>query len=99
MHLEGDQVLRGDGQENASPRVETQIGLACEKGGMPVVGKVTFQSTNPKGFFCFQAEVGIRNKLVTGVQTCALPILRRRCREGEACLLAAGREVPSFSKL
>src|SRR2546425_9454028 len=26
------------------------------------------------GFFFFQAEDGIRDKLVTGVQTCALPI-------------------------
>ena len=25
-------------------------------------------------FFCFQAEAGIRGRLVTGVQTCALPI-------------------------
>src|SRR5205823_10360609 len=34
-------------------------------------------------FFFFQAEDGIRDKLVTGVQTCALPISRgvemRRC--------------------
>src|SRR2546425_2042705 len=29
-------------------------------------------------FFFFQAEDGIRDKLVTGVQTCALPIYRRR---------------------
>src|SRR5687767_15669756 len=29
-------------------------------------------------FFFFQAEDGIRDKLVTGVQTCALPILRGR---------------------
>src|SRR2546425_1552230 len=28
------------------------------------------------GIFFFQAEDGIRDKLVTGVQTCALPILR-----------------------
>src|SRR2546425_6245761 len=28
-------------------------------------------------FFFFQAEDGIRDKLVTGVQTCALPILPR----------------------
>src|SRR2546423_5703144 len=28
-------------------------------------------------FFFFQAEDGIRDKLVTGVQTCALPICRR----------------------
>src|SRR2546425_8854630 len=31
-------------------------------------------------FFFFQAEDGIRDKLVTGVQTCALPIYRRRPR-------------------
>src|SRR2546425_7612703 len=28
-------------------------------------------------FFFFQAEDGIRDKLVTGVQTCALPIYQR----------------------
>src|SRR3989441_3609950 len=28
-------------------------------------------------FFFFQAEDGIRDKLVTGVQTCALPICRK----------------------
>src|SRR5207248_6090877 len=28
-------------------------------------------------FFFFQAEDGIRDRTVTGVQTCALPILRR----------------------
>src|SRR3989441_4836639 len=33
-------------------------------------------------FFFFQAEDGIRDKLVTGVQTCALPISRRRPRSG-----------------
>src|SRR2546425_6352195 len=36
-------------------------------------------------FFFFQAEDGIRDKLVTGVQTCALPIfgvsLARSCKE------------------
>src|SRR2546425_9947847 len=31
-------------------------------------------------FFFFQAEDGIRDKLVTGVQTCALPIWTRRVR-------------------
>src|SRR5687767_14811453 len=31
-------------------------------------------------FFFFQAEDGIRDKLVTGVQTCALPILSLRSR-------------------
>src|SRR5260370_2173090 len=33
-------------------------------------------------FFFFQAEDGIRDSSVTGVQTCALPIWRRRRRVG-----------------
>src|SRR5215216_2409812 len=39
-------------------------------------------------FFFFQAEDGIRDDLVTGVQTCALPIwpgARRRGRRGAGC--------------
>src|SRR2546425_9563540 len=35
-----------------------------------------------RSFFFFQAEDGIRYKLVTGVQTCALPILARQARAG-----------------
>src|SRR5207245_6331509 len=38
--------------------------------------------------FCFQAEDGIREATVTGVQTCALPI----SREQEADLLVEPRE-------
>src|SRR3989441_8836635 len=34
-------------------------------------------------FFFFQAEDGIRDKLVTGVQTCALPILLQATRSAE----------------
>src|SRR5205809_987101 len=34
-------------------------------------------------FFFFQAEDGIRDVAVTGVQTCALPISRRRSLERE----------------
>src|SRR2546423_3869484 len=35
-------------------------------------------------FFFFQAEDGIRYKLVTGVQTCALPIFRILCSPPQA---------------
>src|SRR5256885_8787796 len=35
-------------------------------------------------FFFFQAEDGIRDYKVTGVQTCALPICRKRGRERTA---------------
>src|SRR2546425_13321316 len=42
-------------------------------------------------FFFFQAEDGIRDKLVTGVQTCALPI-SRACSWAGSALTAAGRQ-------
>src|SRR3989441_11420139 len=42
-------------------------------------------------FFFFQAEDGIRDKLVTGVQTCALPIFLGRLR----VLEVAREESPS----
>src|SRR5258708_20498977 len=44
-------------------------------------------------FFFFQAEDGIRDDLVTGVQTCALPIfvpLRKRPAGAEACVNLSG---------
>src|SRR5258708_21888252 len=45
-------------------------------------------------FFFFQAEDGIRDDLVTGVQTCALPIsLRRNFRPG----VAPRRSTRTFS--
>src|SRR3989441_13160563 len=37
-------------------------------------------------FFFFQAEDGIRDKLVTGVQTCALPISEQEFFEAESCM-------------
>src|SRR5256885_12097186 len=46
------------------------------------------------GFFFFQAEDGIRDYKVTGVQTCALPILRRfgKVRRAWVGLDVAGAE-------
>src|SRR5258708_19141307 len=48
-------------------------------------------------FFFFQAEDGIRDDLVTGVQTCALPICfivhRRRFARGNLCWLWPGRRA------
>src|SRR5687767_15730352 len=48
-------------------------------------------------FFFFQAEDGIRDKLVTGVQTCALPIFgssasRRPTRRIRKCSKSSGPE-------
>src|SRR2546423_15586154 len=42
-------------------------------------------------FFFFQAEDGIRDKLVTGVQTCALPIF---ARQGPLDVVAVGARIP-----
>src|SRR2546430_9658651 len=42
-------------------------------------------------FFFFQAEDGIRDLTVTGVQTCALPICAVRDRPGGAGVLRGGR--------
>src|SRR5207247_5653336 len=47
-------------------------------------------------FFFFQAEDGIRDPLVTGVQTCALPILVARLKEAGAIPLAR-TNLPDFA--
>src|SRR3989441_323320 len=52
-------------------------------------------------FFFFQAEDGIRDKLVTGVQTCALPISPGcrppRCRSAASTRCSRSRRSPSGS--
>src|SRR5207248_8070706 len=46
-------------------------------------------------FFFFQAEDGIRDRTVTGVQTCALPICHREWRTRAAwSAVASGVEMP-----
>src|SRR2546427_7151177 len=70
-----------------------------------VYGCGIFQSHNEKRelflshtsslFFFFQAEDGIRDLTVTGVQTCALPILTRRLRNGTPSRSARTRRAPS----
>src|SRR5687767_15305752 len=45
-------------------------------------------------FFFFQAEDGIRDKLVTGVQTCALPIWQQRRRARQSRRAGALLERP-----
>src|SRR5258708_29242890 len=50
-------------------------------------------------FFFFQAEDGIRDDLVTGVQTCALPISRIVTMDFGMCLIRVGDEqVPPDSR-
>jgi NADPH-dependent glutamate synthase beta subunit-like oxidoreductase len=61
QHFECDDVLVAVGQENAFPWIERDIGIEFDKWGMPVVDKVSFQSTIPNVFFGGDAAFGPKN--------------------------------------
>jgi formate dehydrogenase beta subunit len=61
QHFECDDVLVAVGQENAFPWIERDIGIEFDKWGMPVVDKVTFQSTLRNVFFGGDAAFGPKN--------------------------------------
>ncbi len=56
-----DDVLVAVGQENAFPWIERGLGLEFDRWGMPVVDKVTFQSTLPSVFFGGDSAFGPKN--------------------------------------
>src|SRR5437870_7185053 len=70
------------------------VGLLCAKDTLIVVNKLTSIF-----FFFFQAEDGIRDGHVTGVQTCALPIWPRRARgrgrPARTCRARGARSSPA----
>ena len=66
VFIEADDVLVAVGQENAFPWIERTIGLDFDEWGMPVVDRVTFQSTNPKVFFGGDSAFGPAN-IITAV--------------------------------
>ena len=59
--IECDDVLVAVGQENAFPWIERDCGIEFDRWGMPVVDKVTFQSTEPRVFFGGDAAFGPKN--------------------------------------
>jgi len=59
--FECDDVLVAVGQENAFPWIERDAGIAFDAHGMPVIDKVTLQSSNPKVFFAGDAAFGPKN--------------------------------------
>jgi ferredoxin len=61
QHVECDDVLVAIGQENAFPWIERDVGIEFDQRGMPVVDKVTLQSTLPKVFFGGDAAFGPKN--------------------------------------
>lgn len=56
-----DSVILAIGQDNAFPWIERDIGITFGEWDMPVVDKVTHQSTNPKVFFGGDAAWGPQN--------------------------------------
>jgi len=61
QHFECDDVLVAVGQENAFPWIERDAGIAFDKSNMPVVDKVTMQSSAPNVFFGGDAAFGPKN--------------------------------------
>jgi formate dehydrogenase (NADP+) beta subunit len=61
VHIECDDVLVAIGQENAFPWIERDLGLEFDKWGLPVVDRVTMQSTLPGVFFGGDAAFGPKN--------------------------------------
>ena len=61
-----DDVLIAVGQENAFPWIERDLGIEFDEWEMPVVDRVTFQSTNPRVYFGGDAAFGPEN-VITAV--------------------------------
>ena len=61
-----DSVLIAVGQENAFPWIESGSGIQFDKWGLPVLNKVTFQSTVPSVFFGGDSAFGPKN-IITAV--------------------------------
>ncbi|MDY0014310.1 MAG: FAD-dependent oxidoreductase [Rhodocyclaceae bacterium] len=61
-----DEVLVAIGQENSFTWIERDIGLDFDRWGMPVLDKLTLQSTLPKVFFGGDAALGPKN-IITAV--------------------------------
>jgi formate dehydrogenase beta subunit len=59
--LPADDVILAIGQENAFPWIERDLGIEFDKWDVPVVDKVTFQSTRPGVFFGGDAAFGPKN--------------------------------------
>ena len=61
QHFDCDEVLVAVGQENAFPWIEKDCGIAFDEWGMPVVDKITLQSSLPRVYFGGDAAFGPKN--------------------------------------
>ena len=66
VFIEADEVMIAIGQDNAFPWIERDLGIEFGKWDLPVLNKVSFQSTLPKVFFGGDAAFGPEN-VITAV--------------------------------
>lgn len=66
VFFEADDVILAIGQDNAFPWIERDIGIEFGEWDMPVVDRVTFQTTHPKVFIGGDAAFGPEN-IITAV--------------------------------
>jgi NADPH-dependent glutamate synthase beta subunit-like oxidoreductase len=59
--IPADDVILAIGQENAFPWIERELGIEFDKWNVPLVDKVTFQSSRPGVFFGGDAAFGPKN--------------------------------------
>lgn len=68
VFIEADDVLIAVGQENAFPWIERDLGIEFDKWEVPVLNKLTFQSSLPKVFFGGDAAMGPKNVITAVAQ-------------------------------
>jgi formate dehydrogenase beta subunit len=68
VFFEADDVLVAVGQENSFPWIERDLGIEFDKWEIPVLNKVTFQSTIPNVFFGGDAAMGPKNVITAVAQ-------------------------------
>lgn len=66
VFIEADDVIIAVGQDNAFPWIERDLGIEFDKWDVPIINKVSFQSTAPKVFFGGDAAMGPEN-IITAV--------------------------------
>lgn len=66
--IEADDVMVAIGQDNAFPWIERDLGIEFGKWDLPVLDKVTFQSTLPHVFFGGDAAFGPENVITAVAQ-------------------------------
>ena len=68
VFIKADDVMIAIGQDNAFPWIERDLGIEFGKWDLPVLDKVTFQSTLPKVFFGGDAAFGPENVITAVAQ-------------------------------